>query len=268
MKLAVIGTGNMGQALVDGMVRQGRVEPTALVVYDVDAEKAKLTAERNRASWAATPAEAVADATHVMMVVKPQVFSQAMGQIVDHLGEDTVLVVVAAGVRVSSIRALAGPDRGIARVMPNTPALIGEGVSAVCFDRVSESGQSQIVSLLEACGIVIPCDDKSVDILGAVSSTGPAWAMLFIEAMADGAVLSGLARDVAIRAAAATLAGAGRLVLETGLHPAVLKDQVCSPGGTTIEGIRALEKGAFRSSVIEAVAAAMDKTEKMTSRNG
>ncbi len=268
MRLAVIGTGNMGQALVDGMVRRGRVDPAGLVVYDVDTDKAKQTADRNHASWAATPKDAVADATHVMMVVKPQVFPQAMGQIVDHLGQETVLIVVAAGVRVSSIRALAGTDRGIARVMPNTPALIGEGVSAVCFDRISDSGQSLIVSLLEACGIVIPCDEKSLDVLGAVSSTGPAWAMLFVEALADGAVLSGLARDVAIRAAAATLAGAGKLVLQTGLHPGVLKDQVCSPGGTTIEGIRALERGAFRSSVIEAVAAAMEKTEKMTARDG
>ncbi|NLN46677.1 MAG: pyrroline-5-carboxylate reductase [Clostridiaceae bacterium] len=267
MKLAVIGTGNMGQALVDGMVRQGRVDPGALVVYDLDTDRARNTAKRNRASWAATPGEAVAGATHVMMVVKPQVFSEAMRQITDHLGETAVLIVVAAGVRISAIRALAGPDRGIARVMPNTPALIGEGVSAVCFDQVPESGQTLIVSMLESCGMVIPCDERSLDILGSVSSTGPAWAMLFIEAMADGAVLSGLARDIAIRAAAATLAGAGKLVLETGLHPGVLKDQVCSPGGTTIEGIRALEKGAYRSSVIEAVAAAMDKTEKLTSRD-
>ncbi len=124
-----------------------------------------------------------------------------------------------------------------------------------------------MVSLLESCGIVIVCDEKSVDILGAVSSTGPAWTMLFIEALADGGVLAGLPRDIALRAAAATVAGSGRLVLETGMHPAVLKDQVCSPGGTTIEGIRALERGAFRSSVIEAVAAAMDKTGKMMSKN-
>lgn len=265
MKLAVIGIGNMGQALVDGMLKSGRLQPDDLVVYDIDTGKARTAAERAGASWTQTPAEAVRQATHVMVVVKPQVFVPAMSAITDALLPGAVLIVIAAGVRMDRIRALVGDGFGIARVMPNTPALVGAGVSAVCFDRVGEKDQAAVVALLDSCGIVIPCDEKSLDILGAVASTGPAWAMLFIEALSDGGVWAGLPRDIAIRAAAATLAGAGRLVMETGQHPAVLKDQVCSPGGTTIEGIRALEKGAFRSTVIEAVVAAVEKTGKMMS---
>jgi pyrroline-5-carboxylate reductase len=265
MKLAVIGIGNMGQALMDGMLKSGRLQPADLTVYDIDTEKARKAADRTGAAWAQTSAEAVRQATHVMVVVKPQVIVQAMSSFTASLSPGAVLIVIAAGVRIERIRALAGAGFGIARVMPNTPALVGAGVSAVCFDEVGEDDRAMIVSLLESCGMVIACDEKSLDILGAVASTGPAWAMLFIEALSDGGVWAGLPRDIAIRAAAATLAGAGRLVLETGLHPAVLKDQVCSPGGTTIEGIRALERGAFRSTVIEAVAAAVEKTGKMMS---
>ncbi|MBP7402686.1 MAG: pyrroline-5-carboxylate reductase [Clostridia bacterium] len=267
MKLAVIGTGNMGQALVDGMVKSGRLDPADLCVYDIDVTKARALAARCGAGLAETPADAVMGATHVMVVVKPQVFSEAMLPLAGAVPQDAVLIVVAAGVHVARIRSIAGPDIGIARVMPNTPALVGAGVSAVCFDKVDEEGRRSVVSLLEACGIVIECDEKSVDILGAVASTGPAWTMLFIEALADGGVLSGLPRDIALRAAAATVMGSGKLCLDSGLHPGVLKDQVCSPGGTTIEGIRALERGAFRSTVIEAVAAAMEKTGKMAGRD-
>jgi pyrroline-5-carboxylate reductase len=130
------------------------------------------------------------------------------------------------------------------------------------------SGQSLIVSLLEACGIVIPCDEKSLDVSGCCLQYGSAWAMLFVEALADGAVLSDLRAMSPSAPPPPHWPEPGKLVLQTGLHPGVLKDQVCSPGGTTIEGIRALERGAFRSSVIEAVAAAMEKTEKMTARDG
>lgn len=264
MKLAVIGTGNMGQALLDGILKSGRLLPADITVFDVDLEKARAISDRTGVVFAPSSADAVRQATHVLVVVKPQVFTPAMSAFVGALRPDAVLVVIAAGVRIERIRAMVGAGFGIARVMPNTPALVGAGVSAVCFDHVGTGDRDAVVSLLETCGIVIPCDEKSLDILGALSSTGPAWAMLFIEAMADGGVLAGLPRDIAIRAAAATLAGSGRLVLETGLHPAVLKDQVCSPGGTTIEGIRALERGGFRSAVIEAVAAAVEKTAKMS----
>ena len=148
-------------------------------------------------------------------------------------------------------------------MFPNTPALVGSGVLAVCFDQVDEENQEAILSLMASCGIVVPCDEPTLDAIGAVSGTGPAWVMLFAEALADGAVLAGLPRPVALKIAAATIEGSGRLLAETGLHPAVLKDQVCSPGGTTIEGVRQLEKAAFRSAVIEAVAAAAEKAGKL-----
>ncbi len=263
MKWAVIGTGNMGQALVAGMVRSGHLDPANIVLYDLDTGKARDVASRTGTRWAATAKEAVAEADHVMLVVKPQVFIHVLQALEPALTADAVLLSVAAGIRLRDMRAVVGPGRGIARVMPNTPALVGAGVTAICFDQVAPACRQPIVAVLEACGLVIEGDEDLVDALGAVASTSPAWAMLFIEALADGAVWAGLPRETAIRAAAASLAGAGRLLLETGMHPAQLKDQVCSPGGTTIEGVRALEKGGFRSSVIEAVVAAVQKSDHM-----
>jgi len=144
--------------------------------------------------------------------------------------------------------------------MPNTPALVGAGVNAVCFDGVNQSNMTFVLSLLETCGIVVPCDEKMLDAIGCVSGTGPAYVMLFIESLADAAVKLGVARSTALEIAAMTVYGSGKLAVETGTHPAILKDQVCSPGGTTIEGVLALEKFGLRAAVEAAVIAADDKT--------
>ena len=149
--------------------------------------------------------------------------------------------------------------------MPNTPAQVGCGVSAVCPVNLSDDQINTVKSLFETCGEVILCDEKTLDNIGCVSGTGPAYVMLFIEAMADAAVGLGIKRADALKIAAATVMGSGKLCLETGVHPAVLKDMVCSPGGTTIEGVKALEEAGLRNAVIKSVDAAAEKTKQMKS---
>jgi pyrroline-5-carboxylate reductase len=151
--------------------------------------------------------------------------------------------------------------------MPNTPAQVGAGVSAVCPVGLTEDETGFVKDLLGTCGEVILCDEKTLDAIGCVSGTGPAYVMLFIEALADAAVSLGIKRDDALKIAAGTVMGSGKLCLDTGKNPAVLKDMVCSPGGTTIAGVMALEENGFRNAAIKSVLAAYDKTLEMQKKS-
>lgn len=263
MVLAVIGTGNMGQALVSGFLRKGVLKPNEIRLFDIDENKAEAFARKTGCELAESATEAADKADLVLIAVKPQVFDQTMEGLSHRLSSAAVVISVAAAVSVARIQGFLRKNTPVVRVMPNTPALAGAGVSALCFENVSEKQQEQIVNLFKTCGMVIPCDEQTLDAIGSVSGTGPAYVMLFIEALADAAVKLGIARNVAYEIAAMTVYGSGKLVIDTGLHPAILKDQVCSPGGTTIEGVMSLEKSGFRAAVHEAVDAAAQKKIKM-----
>ncbi|MBN1892238.1 MAG: pyrroline-5-carboxylate reductase [Clostridiales bacterium] len=263
MVLAVIGTGNMGQALVTGFLRKGVLKPQEIRLFDIDENKVAGFARKTGCELAESASRAVEKADFVLIAVKPQVFDQTIESVSNKLGASAVVISIAAAVSVSRIQGLLRRNTPVVRVMPNTPALVGAGVSAICFSNVGEKQQEQVVNMFKTCGMVVPCDEKTLDAIGSVSGTGPAYVMLFIEAFADAAVKLGITRKVAYEIAAMTMYGSGKLVIETGLHPAVLKDQVCSPGGTTIEGVLSLEKNGFRSAVEEAVEAAAQKKIKM-----
>lgn len=158
---------------------------------------------------------------------------------------------------------MAGVDCPVIRIMPNTPAAIGAGVVQYCGQGAAEEELDSFAALIAPAGLVDPTPEELIDAASAVSGCGPAFAYLFIEALADGGVACGLPRDKAAAYAAQMLAGSARMVLESGKHPGALKDAVCSPGGTTIQGVRALEKGGFRSAAMEAVIAAYEKTVKL-----
>ena len=174
-----------------------------------------------------------------------------------------IVLSIAAAVTTARIAGILDSGRKFVRIMPNTPAQVGAGVSAVCPMGLDEEETAFVVRLLETCGEVVLCDEKTLDAIGCVSGTGPAYVMLFIEAMADAAVSLGIKRDDALKIAAATVMGSGKLCLDTKTHPAVLKDQVCSPGGTTIAGVMALEENGLRNAVIKSVLAADEKTKLM-----
>ena len=263
MKLAVIGTGNMGKALLGGFVKGGVISPDEAWCFDVFTEACTKCASDLGVNAASSAEEAVTGADYVLMAVKPIHFDDALRGIKDSLKPEAIVLSIAAAVTCDRISKILGDGRKFVRIMPNTPAQVGLGVAAVCPVGLSSEESDFVLKLLNTCGETILCDENTLDAIGCVSGTGPAYVMLFIEAMSDAAVSLGIKRADALKIAAATVAGSGKLALETGTHPAVLKDMVCSPGGTTIAGVMALEENGLRNAVIKSVTAAYDKTQEM-----
>jgi pyrroline-5-carboxylate reductase len=275
VKIACVGAGNMGTALMKGAAAGG----AAVGFFDTDRAKARTAAKALGGAAFAGSAEAVKDADFVFLAVKPQTLKEALDQMRPALqeravsGKPAVLVSMAAGWSIAKIQAALGGTgvpavRGsmagaapVARIMPNTPALVSRGMIALAASStVSTAALSELEKILGGAGIVDRIDEKLMDAVTALSGSGPAFVCQFLEALADGGVLAGLPRDKALRYAAQTLLGTAAMALETGKHPGELKDMAASPGGTTIVGIAALERGGLRGAVISAVEAAWKRS--------
>jgi pyrroline-5-carboxylate reductase len=250
----------------------GIIPPENIGVSDVDPAKAQaLARELGGAKWHPSNQDAVREADFVFLAVKPQALGAALEEIAPALrmrpGErPATLVSMAAGWSIKGIQLLLDPEKAapVARIMPNTPALISQGVIAMAASpEVSEETLETLETILGAAGMVDRIDETYMDAVTGLSGSGPAFVYLFIEALADGGVQAGLPRDKALRYAAQTALGAAMMVKETALHPGQLKDMVASPGGTTIAGIAALEQGAFRGTVMNAVAAACKRSKEL-----
>ena len=248
-----IGTGNMGGALARAVC--AAVGPENLLLYDLDSAKAEALAAQLGAR--SVDRDTAAGADCVFLAVKPHLVAPVLAEL--PLAAHSVLVSMAAGVTLEKLESLA-PNRGIVRIMPNTPVGIGAGVVLWCAnERMSGPRTAAVLAALAPAGLVEQLEERLMDAATAVTGCSPAFTDLYIEAMADGGVACGLPRDKALRLAAAAVSGAAKLVLESGTHPGELKDAVCSPGGSTIQGVRTLEKHGFRSAVIEAVIAGTEK---------
>lgn len=263
MKLAIIGTGNMGKALLNGFIEGKIFEKEDINVSDINETALNAVTSKYGVNGFTEASKAVEGCDYVLMAVKPQHFDAALEGLKNNLKPNAIVLSIAAAVTVARIQGILGNERKFVRIMPNTPAQVGCGVSAVCPVGLNDEEVEFVKRLLGTCGEVIICDEKTLDAIGCVSGTGPAYVMLFIEAMADAAVSLGIKRDDALKISAATVMGSGKLCLETKTHPAVLKDAVCSPGGTTIAGVMALEEAGLRNAVIKSVLAADEKTKKM-----
>ena len=260
-KIGFIGTGNMGAAIATAVAGQGR----ELLLANRSPAKAQALAQTLGARAVKNP-EAAAESDLLFLGVKPQMMADLLESIAPVLRsreERVVLVTMAAGLSCEDIRDMAGAPYPVIRMMPNTPCAIGKGVVQYCGLGVSGEELDEFAALLAPAGLIDRVDEKLIDAASAVSGCGPAFAYLFIEALADGAVACGLPRDKAMAYAAQMLAGSAQMVLESGKHPGALKDAVCSPGGTTIQGVRALEEGGCRAAARNAVIAAYEKTRKM-----
>ena len=258
-----IGCGNMGGALATAARKA--LPGENLLLSNRTPEKAKALAERLGAR-VVDNAEAARRADYLFLGVKPHMFPGVLSGIREALAsrdEPCVLVSMAAGLTMETVRGMAGVDFPIIRIMPNTPAAIGKGVVLCCASGASEDQIACFKALMAGAGLLDFIDEGLIDAGSAVSGCGPAFAAIMIEALADAGVACGLPRAKATAYAAQTLLGTAALQLETGLHPGQMKDAVCSPGGSTIQGVRALEAGGFRSAAFEAVAAAYEKTREM-----
>lgn len=263
MQIALIGTGNMGQAILEGIIRCQVVAPSDIRLYDADHANAAAAALQTGAVAAETAVEAAQDSDVIILATKPDVCARALQPLKGILSERQILVSIAAGVTLPSLRHMAGSAPVLVRAMPNTPALVSCGVTALALEKPDASVSACVAEIFGSFGSVHFVPEKQMDAVTGLSGSGPAFMMLIIEAMADAGVYLGLPRDLALQMAAKTMEGSARLVLETGSHPGVLKDQVCSPGGTTIEGVRALEAGGLRAAILSAVTAAGEKSAKL-----
>ena len=259
-----IGCGNMGGALASAIAKN--VAGEQIVLCDACPEKAQMLSKDLGAR--VKNAKAVAsECTYIFLGVKPQGFAalfEEIRPILQAREDEFVLVSMAAGIAIKTVEQYVGKPCRVIRIMPNTPAAVGEGM--ILYDAnawVTDGQLDTFCNALSAAGRLDRLDEDKIDAASALSGCGPAFVYLFAEALADGAVECGLSRDKAMLYAAQTLAGAAKLLLTTGKHPGELKDAVCSPGGTTIAGVHALEEGAFRASVMDAVTAAYEKTLKL-----
>jgi pyrroline-5-carboxylate reductase len=263
-RFGFIGAGRMATALAKGFRQRGLASPSGLVASDPSPSAAE-------AFQAATGGRVVGDnllvaaqADCLFLAVKPQQMPDVLSQLAGRLTERQLVVSVAAGVSLGTISKALGPGPRLVRVMPNTPCLVGQGASAYCLGPGTRADDGRWVGgLLESVGLAFQVEEKLLDAVTGLSGSGPAFVYLVIEALSDGGVRMGLPRDVALALAAQTVRGAAELVLSSGQHPAVLKDQVASPGGTTIAGLQALETGAVRGALMGAVEAATRRSAEL-----
>ncbi len=255
-RIAFIGGGAMAEAFISGILRQGLVQPHQIVVSDpIEGRRAYLAQELGIRAVASN-AEAVTGAQIIVLAVKPQMLGKALGQL-GQVAPDVLLLTFVTGATISNIRKTLGVE-AIVRIMPNTPSQIGEGISVwTATAKVTPEQRDQARQIVQALGEEIYVEDESyLDMATAMSGSGPAYVFLFIEAFTDAGVHLGLSRPIAEKLALQTVRGAAIYAQKKGAHPAVLRNQVTSPGGTTAEALQELEKGAFRAIVANAVRAA------------
>ncbi|WP_286142270.1 pyrroline-5-carboxylate reductase [Adlercreutzia caecimuris] len=274
MKIGFIGLGNMATAIIGGLLREGTVlaDGTAVTAADlIGSAKTEATRQAKATQFGiavtADNREVAAAADVLVLAVKPQFFPEVITEIRDAVNENALVISIAAGLTLERIAALFGRDENtmrLIRCMPNTPALVNAGCTAVCPGTgATEDDEALCLALMESFGHAIVIPERLMDAASAVAGSSPAFVFMFIEALADGAVEAGMPRAQAYEFAAAAVAGSAQLVLETGRHPGDLKDMVCSPGGTTIEGVKALEQRGFRAAAMEAVGACVAKAKAL-----
>ena len=282
MTISCIGSGNMGTALIKGALSLAAkpAEKIEVGFTDTDKTKAKAAAASLGGKLFSSNSQAVQEGDYVFLAVKPQVLKTVLEEITPAVKErlsagkasgksvkktgGIVLVSMAPGWSMEKIQTVLGVKAPVIRIMPNTPSLISRGVIAMSVSpEVSPEKSAELEKLLGGAGLVDCLEEKYMNAVTGLSGSGPAFAYLFIEALADGGVQAGLPRDKALRYAAQTVLGAASMVIETGKHPGELKDMVASPGGTTIAGIAALENGGFRASAINAVEAAWKRSTEL-----
>ena len=261
--IGFIGGGNMAEALIRGLLDSG-VSSDTVMVAELMPERRQFLEQTYGVTTTASSAEVMTANPLVILAVKPQTLDLALLPVADLFDADKCLISILAGVSTASIEAILGDNARVLRVMPNMPALIGAGATGLCGGRHATADDLEMAQQLFACvGIVEAVKEVLLDAVTGVSGSGPAYVYLMIEALADGGVLEGLPRDTALKLAAQTVAGAAQMVLDGDEHPAVLRDRVCSPAGTTIAAVQTLEQGGVRAALINAVQRSASRSREL-----
>ncbi len=261
-KIGFIGSGNMGGAILSG-INNRIIQPSNIFIYDIDTLKMKNKAAELGVNACESIGVLLKKCDIIVLAVKPNAIKSVAVDMSDLLCGQ-ILISIAAGWSVANLKSNFNNYEKIVRVMPNLPAVVGEGFTAISRKNTLDESELNIVkSIFDTLGATDFVDESLMDVVTGFTGSSPAFCFMMIEAMADAAVLNGMQRPLAYRMAAQVLIGSGKMVRDLLLHPAKLKDDVCSPGGTTIEGVAALEKNGFKGNVMEAVSAAIDKSRQL-----
>jgi pyrroline-5-carboxylate reductase len=268
-KIGFIGAGNMAQAIIGGIVNSNMVSRENIMASNSGEKNLNITKEKYNILTTHDNKEVAGFADILFLAVKPHIYPMVIEEVKDYVKDNVLIVTIAAGVAIGFVEKSFERELKVIRTMPNTPALVGEGMTAVCSnDKVTKEELEEVLSLFNSFGKTEVIEERLMDAIPAVSGSSPAYVYMFIEALADGAVRDGISRAKAYKLAAQAVLGAAKMVIETGIHPGILKDNVCSPGGTTIEAVYALEKNNFRGTIIDAMKACTEKTKEMSKKNG
>lgn len=262
--IGFIGNGNMGRAILGGILSNGITMATNIIVSDVNDDGLKLVNGKYGVNTTNDNCEVAAKSDILFLAVKPNVLYSVIDEIKDCIDEDTLVVSIVAGQPMKKITEAFNKNIKLVRVMPNTPALVGEGMAALTPNTgVSDEEKDTLLKIFNSFGRAEIVSEYIMDAVTAVSGSSPAYVFILIEAMADAAVMGGMPRSQAYTFAAQSVLGSAKMVLETGRHPGELKDMVCSPAGTTIDAVGVLEAEGLRSAVIKAMTACMEKSKKL-----
>lgn len=264
MKIGFIGTGNMGSSIIKGILSSKFEENENINIFDLDKDKVNNLVKEYGVNAVNSEKELAENCNIIILSVKPHIIPIVLKNLSGNVKKDTIILTIAAGISISVIENALGEDKKVVRTMPNTPAQVLSGMTAVTFNKNIENSEKEIIfKLLNSFGKSVEIEEKLMHAYTGISGSLPAYVYMFMEALADGGVLCGMPRNKAYEIVAQTVAGSAKMLLETGKHPGQLKDEVCSPAGTTIEAVRVLENGNFRGNVIEAVVACTEKSKEM-----
>lgn len=264
MKLGVIGAGNMAKAMVQGMIAQGIYSPGEILLSRRDEDALNSLKQELGVEITTENIQVAKQAEILLLAVKPQMMEAVIEEIKETVNSHQLIITIAAGKSMTWYEECFGKEIKLIRAIPNTPAMVGEGCSAYCVGKlVTKEEEAKAKVIFDSYGTSFFLAESMMDNFGALAGSGPAFVFMFLEAMADGAVLNGMPRQMAYEIAAQTLLGSAKLAKETGKHPGELKDMVCSPGGTTICGIRTLEEKGMRAALINALNSCVEKSQKL-----
>ena len=268
-RIGFLGAGQMATALARGWTAAGLLSPQSATASDPSAAARRQFATATGIETVEENSEVAQTSDVLILAVKPQILPRVLPELAPYLRPEQLLVSIAAGVTLAQLAAKLPPGTRLVRVMPNTPCLVGASASGIAAGSATPAEDLDwVTNLFAAVGVAIPLPETWLDAVTGLSGSGPAFVYVMIEALADGGVLMGLPREVALRLAAQTLLGSAKMVLETGQHPGALKDAVASPGGTTIAGLHALERGSLRATLMNAVEAATLRSIELGQRDG
>ncbi|MBE4906861.1 pyrroline-5-carboxylate reductase [Bacillus luteolus] len=265
--IGFIGCGKMAQAMIEGMIRSGLVKPDQIMASAKTESTLQHASSEFGIQVTTDNVEVARSANFLFLAVKPNLYGEIIEEIKHEVQPNTIVITIAAGISLDYMEKAFERDIKVVRSMPNTPSLVGEGMSTLCKNnKVTDEDIVEVIALFESFGKAEVMEEKLMDAIPAVSGSSPAYVYLFIEALADGAVLQGIPRDKAYRLAAQAVLGAAKMVLETGQHPGELKDAVCTPGGATIEAIATLEKNKFRGTILSAMESCTNKSKALSGK--